>query len=213
MRTVFVIGNIASGKSSACSYLEQHGAHRIDLDQLAKDLYQPGSDLVLSLADAFGWDVLDEAGGIRRSVLASRAFATPEDTQKLNELVHPAVLEQLALRILPAQCCSVMVPEHALTVVEVSVPDSVRDAFALADEVLAITAPLEVRRERALSRGMSLDDFERRAAIQPDEEELQAMASSVISNTGDYESLCVKLDAWLVQHGVDLPRPAEVEGE
>ena len=64
MFTVFVLGNIASGKSTACRYFESRGAMLIDLDELAKSLYVPGSDIVNTLADEFGWDILDEEGGI-----------------------------------------------------------------------------------------------------------------------------------------------------
>ena len=78
MFTVFVLGNIASGKSTACRYFESRGAMLIDLDELAKSLYVPGSDIVNALVDEFGWDILDEDGGIRRSILASRAFASPD---------------------------------------------------------------------------------------------------------------------------------------
>ena len=70
MFTVFVLGNIASGKSTACRYLESHGAMLIDLDELAKSLYVPGSDIVNTLAEEFGWDILDEEGGVRRNILA-----------------------------------------------------------------------------------------------------------------------------------------------
>ena len=51
MITFFLIGNIASGKSTAARYLERRGAMRIDLDQLAKDLYQPGSAVVDAIAE------------------------------------------------------------------------------------------------------------------------------------------------------------------
>ena len=46
MFTVFVLGNIASGKSTACRYFESRGAMLIDLDELAKSLYVPGSCLL-----------------------------------------------------------------------------------------------------------------------------------------------------------------------
>ena len=57
MFTVFVLGNIASGKSTACRYFESRGAMLIDLDELAKSLYVAGSDIVNTLADEFGWDI------------------------------------------------------------------------------------------------------------------------------------------------------------
>ncbi len=202
MITLFLIGNIASGKSTAARYLERRGALRIDLDELAKDLYQPGSAVVDEIAAEFGWDVVNANGGIDRAVLADRAFATPEDTARLNAIVHPVVLEQLGLRLLPANCCSVMVPEHPFAVVEVSAPEGFEDAFALADEVVAITAPLEARRVRAIERGMDADDFDRRAECQPSDERLLALATRSIDNSAADDSLFDSLDALLEELGV-----------
>lgn len=209
MITFFLIGNIASGKSTAARYLECRGAMRIDLDQLAKDLYQPGSAVVDAIAEEFGWDVLDAMGGIDRAVLARRAFDTPEDAARLNAIVHPILLEQLGLRLLPANCCSVMVPEHQLAVVEISAPAGFTDAFALADEVIAVTAPLETRRLRAVERGMDADDFDCRAECQPAEKDLVAMATFVIDNALADDSLFRELDALVDRYGLDLPAAEE----
>lgn len=200
MFTVFVIGNIASGKSTASRYLESLGAQRIDLDQMAKDLYIPGSPLVQQLADEFGWEILDADGGIRTVELAKRAFADVESTERLNAIVHPVVLHQLSLRLLPVNCCSTVVPTFELTVVEMSTPMSCLDAFGLADDVIAITAPLGVRRARAIERGMRPDDFDRRTEIQPSEDALCALAGTVIDNTCADDGLFTALDAWLDQH-------------
>lgn len=203
MVTAFFIGNIASGKSTATRYLESLGARRIDLDDVAKNLYVPGSPLVAEIAQQFGWDVLDECGGVKHSLLAARAFCTPEATETLNAIVHPAVRNQLAQMLLPTNCCSVMVPEFDLTVVEVSVPAAVKDTFVLADAVVAVTAPLDVRRERAIGRGMSLIDFENRVEHQPSEEELCRLATFVIDNTSADQSLYGELDRWLLSVGLD----------
>ena len=155
MYSVFVIGNIASGKSAACRYLASKGGLSIDLDQLAKSLYVPGSELVCNLADAFGWDILDSTGGINKPLLAERAFASPEETARLNAIVHPVLVDQLAARILEPICCTVSPLHNPFSVVEVSAPRDFADGFGLADEVIAITAPLSVRRRRALGRGMA----------------------------------------------------------
>ena len=141
MFTVFVLGNIASGKSTACRYFKSRGAMLIDLDELAKSLYVPGSDIVNALADEFGWDILDEDGGIRRSILASRAFASPDSVARLNGIVHPVLIEQLSLRILDPVCCTVSSSRYPFAVVEVSAPTGFEDAFGLADEIWS-SAPL-----------------------------------------------------------------------
>lgn len=199
----FVIGNLASGKSTASRYLSSRGARHIDLDRMAKELYVPGSDLTQAIADEFGWDVLDEYGDIRTSVLAERAFATPETTHILNDLVHPVLIEQLSTLLLPIQCCSTLVLSFPLTVVEVSAPAAFSDAFGLADEVIAVSAPLEVRRERAIARGMSVVDFDARASVQPSEDEIIAMADHCIDNTRGDDSLFDALDAWVRLRGIE----------
>ena len=94
--TLFVIGNIASGKSTACSYLARSGARHLDLDVIAKSFYVPGSAIVDSIAEAFGWDVLDESGEVRSSVLAQRAFVDEGSVHQLNEIVHPVLLDYLS---------------------------------------------------------------------------------------------------------------------
>ena len=201
MCPVFVLGNIASGKSTAFRYFESRGAMLIDLDELAKSLYVPGSDIVNDLADEFGWDSLDEDGGILRNILASRAFASPDSVARLNGIVHPVLIEQLSLRILDPVCCTVSSPRYPFAVVEVSAPTGFEDAFGLADEILVISAPLSVRRERAIQRGMEPSDFDARSACQPDESALCNLATTVIDNAAGDNSLFEQLDAWLVRHG------------
>lgn len=201
MYSVFVIGNIASGKSAACRYLASKGGLFIDLDQLAKSLYVSGSELVCSLADEFGWDILDASGGVNKAVLAERAFASPEDTARLNAIVHPVLVDQLAARILEPICCTVSPLHNPFAVIEVSAPRDFSDGFGLADDVIAITAPLDIRRKRAIKRGMDAADFDRRADVQPSEDELCAMASLVIDNSVDDDRLFRSLDRWLESHG------------
>ena len=201
MYTVFVLGNIASGKSTACRYLASLGGYYIDLDELAKSLYVPGSELVLSIAREFGLDVLDAQGSIRRDVLARRAFVSPEATARLNALVHPCVIEQLSIRLLGPCCCTVPSLKNPFAVVEVSAPRGFEDAFGLADEVIAITAPVEVRRARAIERGMTASDFDARAERQPSEDELRSMASLSIDNSRADDALFDALRAWALSRG------------
>lgn len=210
MFTAFVIGNLASGKSTATRYLASRGARRIDLDQLAKDLYVPGSEIIESLVDAFGAEILDEGGYIRTKVLAGRAFATPESAHQLNSIVLPAVYDRLNNLLLPSTC-TVEDEAATFTVVEVSLAQEFTYAFNLADEIIAITAPADIRRMRAIERGMSAEDFEARSALQPSEEELCSLASLVIDNTAGDDSLFAALDAWMADKGL-LPGQMSLDG-
>ena len=162
----------------------------------------PGSDIVNALAEEFGWDILNEEGGVRRNILASRAFVSPDAVARLNSIVHPVLIEQLSLRILDPVCCTVSSPRYPFAAVEVSAPTGFEDAFGLADEIMVVSAPLEVRRERAIHRGMEPSDFDARCACQPDESSLCSLATTVIDNAAGDSSLFVQLDAWLARHGL-----------
>ena len=164
----------------------------------------PGSAIVDSIAEAFGWDVLDESGEVRSSVLAQRAFVDEGSVHQLNEIVHPVLLDYLSNILLPVPCCSLVVPTPALTVVEISAPASFTDAFGLADEVIAITAPLDTRRARVIERGMSGSDFDARSDLQPSEDELKMMADTVIDNSVADDTLFGSLDLWLEDRGIRL---------
>ena len=210
MYTAFIIGNIASGKSTAARYLESRGACRLDLDQMAKDLYFPGSRVLNALASHFGDDILDHEGMLVRSALARKAFSTPEGASQLNAIVHPALLEQLKLCL---QKVASRADDEAtsLCVVEVSVPQDFTSAFDLADEVVAITAPLAVRRTRAIARGMSPEDFNQRASRQVSEDVLVSYADTVYDNSVDDDGLFVWFDRWMSERGL-LPVSDEEAG-
>lgn len=186
-RAVLLAGGIASGKSTVAKLLRERGAWLCDLDQVSRELLQPGSDLLEDIAAEFGRDLIDcETGELNRGQLAQRAFATPEDTARLEAIEMPAIKERLA-QILTPSCCAATRP--ALTVVEVPLLDRVEDMLSLADEVVCVVAPYELCRERAIGRGMTGEDFDARAAKQPSDDFLRAHATRLIDNSGDAAQL------------------------
>lgn len=190
MYTVFLAGGIASGKSTVARALERRGAVRIDLDQLSRDVCRAGSPTLGRIAAAFGDDVVDPVTGeLRRAELARRAFSSPEATRELERMTHPAIREELARRL-------AALGEDALCVVEVPLLDRMEDLVGMADEVVCVTCPASVRRERAVLRGMTADDFDARAARQPSEAYLRAHADTILDNEGDEGELLACLDAW-----------------
>ncbi len=199
MRTAFLAGGIASGKSTVASLLRGRGARLVDLDQVSREVLEPGSSVLAEIAAEFGDDLLDaETGELNRGLLAARAFASPEATARLEEIEMPAIRGCLGELLTPS-CCAASVP--ALTVVEVPLLDRVEDMLSLADDVLVVVAPLALRRERAIGRGMTGEDFDARVAHQPSDDYLRAHATYVIDNTGDEAALEAAVDAWLEEVG------------
>lgn len=194
MYTVFLAGGIASGKSSVARSLERRGAWRIDLDQVSRAVLQPGSDCVAEVAHEFGDDLVDpESGALDRAKLAGRAFADPESTARLEAIELPYIREVLVHALEGGPCAQT---EPAVCVVEVPLLDRLESMFDLADEILVVDCPLELRRIRAIGRGMDGRDFDRRAALQPSDEYLRAHATTILDNAGGPSELAERIEAW-----------------
>jgi len=192
--TVFITGSLASGKRSACQYLAERGFTHIDLDDMAKECLD--DELVLQqLVEAYGREILENEGRINRAELAKRAFVDAESSAALNGIVWPLVSERLADIIVGGSCQKDTTDEKL--VVEISMLAESQGYGDLADAILCISANESIRIERALSRGMQLEDIKNRIALQANDEERNALCDVVIENNGSLESLYEKIDSWL----------------
>lgn len=185
MYILAVTGGLGSGKSTAAELFEQLGAVVIDLDDVSKTLVDEVPVVRERLADAFGPGVLTAEGKIDRRKLADVAFASAESAARLDAIVHPAVLaavagalDTLALQGDPPRVVVLVIPLLAESPLFLEPVDA----------VLAISAPEDVRIERAVERGMSREDAERRIARQAGDGERRDIADYVIENDSDVES-------------------------
>ncbi|MEG1745314.1 MAG: dephospho-CoA kinase, partial [Ruthenibacterium sp.] len=94
-RVVAVTGRSGSGKSTVTAHFAALGYPTLDADRIAHDIARTGSPCLAQLVRVFGADILDEKGALRRAVLAQRAFETPQSTQRLTDITHPAIVAQL----------------------------------------------------------------------------------------------------------------------
>ncbi len=210
MYVLFLAGGIASGKSTVARELERLGALRVDLDELSREATQTGSITNDKIAQEFGADVLDPTTHeLRRAELARRAFCSAERTQALEAIVHPAIRELLLARIRPQEGSAAQASTGASTatpltpqicVVEIPLLDRVEDLMPLADEIMCVVCPRELRRERAIGRGMRGEDFDARVAQQPSDAYLTAHATTVLTNDQDANALLAQIHAWWNDH-------------
>lgn len=200
MYTVFLAGGIASGKSTVASELARLGARRIDLDALSRAVLEPSSPCTKEVAAAFGEDLLDAASGeLDRSLLAKRAFADEASGKRLEAIELPYIRDALvaSLAELKEQGVGGGADDgRPICIVEVPLLDRMESMLDLADEVLVVICPLELRRKRAQARGMDAADFDRRVALQPTDDYLRAHATTVIENDGTREELLASVRAW-----------------
>jgi len=95
MVKVGLTGGLACGKSTVAEVLREEGCEVLDADRLGHLAIEPGGPAYQAVLDAFGADLLDQEGRIRRPMLAARVFQQPAQLARLNALVHPAIMAQV----------------------------------------------------------------------------------------------------------------------
>jgi len=191
MRVVVITGGIGAGKSTASGFLRDKGAIIIDADLVAAQVLEKGSPVLARVAEVFGPDVLLADGSLDRAALARAAFASPEATARLNAIVHPAVAREIGpavadLRLMPNPPSAVVLEVPLLAEAPV---------FAqIADLVVAIVAPQELRVVRAIQSGFAEADVRRRLAVQASDAERAVLADVVSVNDGSLDRYLGELE-------------------
>ncbi|MDO9108965.1 MAG: dephospho-CoA kinase [Coriobacteriia bacterium] len=193
MYVIAVTGGIGAGKSLASEYFRSRGAIVLDLDEIAHQVIAPGGPAYNRIVERFGPEVLCPDGTVDRSALAKIVFSDEDSLTALNKLVHPVVLREVVEGI-----TSMRLLEQPPRVVVLEVPLLAKaPIFAdVADTVLAIEAPVELRLRRCVEAGRETLDASRRIARQATDEERAVLAQHVIKNTGTRKELLCKLAAY-----------------
>ena len=183
MLRVGLTGPAGSGKSSVAGLLQDAGCPIVDADRAAHDLYVPGSELVERLARAFGDHIVRSDGSVDRGVLGSIVFGSEAARERLNALVHPALVADL---------------EHRLDALEgggawVAILDAALllqwPADRLVDLIVGVWAPRETRLARLVASGLPAEAAAARVDAQMTEAALRNASDILIENTGTLEDL------------------------
>jgi dephospho-CoA kinase len=165
---VALTGGIAAGKSEALAAFARHGAATVSSDEIVHRLLAEDEEVRAAIRERWG----DGAVGNRQRI-GEIVFADPQELDWLEQLLHPRT------RAAAAQWLATV--ERPLAVVEIPLlyETSGEERF---DEVVVITAPEELRRQR---RG---EFASREARLIPDTEKV-ARADYSYVNDGSLEDL------------------------
>lgn len=181
MFVIGLTGPTGAGKSTVSRALSAHGFYVADGDAYARLVTAAGSPVLKELANAFGDDTILPSGGLDRRLLASRAFSSPEKTELLNSITHPAITERIFSDIKRAE-------RDGFDTAVIDAAALIESGIAEKCDLLAVvTAPPEIRLERILSRdGMSRADALRRMEAQKNEEYYKEFADIIIRSYPPY---------------------------
>jgi len=188
-RTMLIVGltgGIGSGKSTVARLLADRGAVVVDVDALGRAVIAPGGRAEAGVVAEFGSAVVAADGSIDRPSLARMVFAHPAGLARLNAISHPAINAELTDRIASLGDHSIVVYDMAI-LVESNLGRG--DPTHRYTHVVVVEAPLELRIERAVGRGMDEADARARAAAQATDEQRREVADLVLHNDADLATL------------------------
>ncbi|MDN5709036.1 MAG: dephospho-CoA kinase [Planococcus sp. (in: firmicutes)] len=88
-------GSIASGKSTVSQMLKELGYPVVDADLVARQVVEPGTETLNSIAQAFGPEVIRADGSMDRERVGTIIFNDPTSRKKLNDIIHPAIRREM----------------------------------------------------------------------------------------------------------------------
>jgi dephospho-CoA kinase len=109
---VGISGGIGSGKTTVTDLFAKYGIDVIDADVIAREVVEPGSPALKAIVDKLGPTVLIESGHLDRAKLRTLVFNDSEIKNWLNQLLHPAIRQQMLLQTQQAKSayCLLSVP-------------------------------------------------------------------------------------------------------
>lgn len=192
MLHVGLTGGLASGKSVVGRELERLGCRVIRMDDLGHRVLAPDGEAYTPVVEAFGGTILNEDGTIDRRALGKLVFGDPRQLERLNSLVHPAILARAAAL---AEAYAREHPE-GIAVTEAAIMIET-GSYKKYDRLIVAACRPEQQVERALARPNALSRAEvldRMSRQMPIDEKVK-YADFVIDTSGSEESTILQTRA------------------
>lgn len=171
---VGLTGGIGCGKSTIASLFADLGVPIVDADIVARQVVEKGSPLLAKIAQHFGQEILLATGELDRAALRQRVFADPQEKAWLNQLLHPAIREEM-LRQLKQTAAP-----YVLWVVPLLLENHLE---TYCDRILVIDVSEETQIQRATQRDQNSAALIRKIMqSQVSRQQRLAKADDVISN-------------------------------
>ena len=182
MIIVGLTGGVGTGKSTVANSFKELGAHIIDWDELARDVVCPDSKAWKEIVEYFGKNFLNEDLTINRQKLAEIVFSDKEKLEKLDQIVHPEVIEEderITNEIRNLDPDALIIKDNPL-LFELTRP-------ILVDKIVVVSTSEQTQLRRLEEKGMSREDAQSRIKSQLPLEEKIKSADFVINNDGPLE--------------------------
>jgi len=187
LKKVTVTGGLSCGKSSVCHFLSELGAKVVNADKIVHELLNPNTPIGQRVIKLLGPEIVIE-NKMDRSKIASRIFTNPKLLRSLENILHPAVYEELEKQYEEAKKDK----ETQLFVADIPLLFETKGEERF-DTTIVVVANREACWERfRKSTGYEREEYNRRMARQLTTHEKAERADYVIENDGTLDELKVE---------------------
>lgn len=192
LRIVGLLGGIASGKSFVADALVRRGARLLDADKAGHEVLRE-PEIEAAARRRWGDSIFGVDGHIHRPALGRIVFAPPPrgplELAYLESLTHPRIGMRLRDQL------SQLAQDGVTRLVVLDAPVMLKAGWnRLCTALVYVDAPVEVRRDRALRRGWTAEEFVRREGAQEPLEFKRKLADFVLDNSGPPTDLEAQID-------------------
>ena len=183
-----ITGGIGTGKTTVSKYLEDKGYYVINADQIAKDLLTNNNIIKEKIIKEFGANSYVN-NQYNTSYISNIVFNNTKKLSRLNQIVHPAVLNQIINLIDAAMQKNIKIIFIDIALLfELNLEEGV-------DYILTITAKEDIRIDRVIKRSnLPIEEIKRRINNQISVEEVVQNSDFVIENNDTIEKLYNSVD-------------------
>jgi dephospho-CoA kinase len=187
-----IVGGIASGKTFIAEQLRAQGAALVSADQLAHEVLRL-DEVKRAARERWGDVIFGPDGEVDRAALAKIVFAPPPagppELKYLEQLTHPKIGELVREQV------TELGQQRRAAAIVLDVPLMFESGWnKFCDRIVFVDVPRELRSARALARGWTREDFERREAAQESLETKRKLADLVVDNSGSPESAQAQIE-------------------
>lgn len=186
-----ITGGTGCGKTTLLTAIEKIGGLVLDCDAIYHELLSSDPGLLSAIDHRFPGTV--ENGTLQRKKLGAIVFSDAQALQDLNAITHRAVKEEVLRRL---EARPVLAAIDAIALFEGGLAE-------LCDVTVAVTAPVEDRVRRLMTRDNISEDYARkRIAAQHDEAWFRSHCMHTLENKNTKEHFQKKCLAFLRQVGI-----------
>tara|TARA_Y100000748_G_scaffold270692_1_gene243527 strand:- start:222 stop:854 length:633 start_codon:yes stop_codon:yes gene_type:complete len=204
---IAITGGIGSGKTTVAKLIVSRGAVLVDADEIVKDLQRPGGKVFNSIVEIYGNEILLGDGELDRQKIAEIVFNDEGELSKLNDIVHPAVGEEMGIRRKQAiKGGSVVLVDIPLMITPEG--ELGREEYKLFDGIIVVDCKIETAVLRLVQqRGFDEKDARARIAKQATPKQRREFADFLIDNNGAEESLSKQIEkCWEWVHSLSAKK-------